>query len=69
MQTSEETYQQVKEPPQPKDEDQIIGELIHDLWTQYHDIIAKDEMTLGQLKGVQHNIYLKTLEPVYSKPI
>ena len=53
----------MKEEPE-KVADETLQEIGDNLWKKFDSIVAKDDFEYGRLKGVQHNIYLKTDKPI-----
>ena len=62
-----EVVEQMKEKPE-EIEDETLREIGENIWKKFNAIVAKDDFEHGRLKGVQHNIYLKTDRPIRQAP-
>src|SRR5215208_1670099 len=49
-------------------EDETLREIGENIWKKFSAITVDDDFSLGQMKGVQHNIHLKTDRPVRARP-
>src|SRR3989337_1829720 len=61
-----EIVERMKETPE-EIEDETLREIGENIWKKFETITVDDNFSLGQMKGVQHNIYLKDDKPVRAR--